>query len=364
MNPKKDSSRPVYFKLIVILCAILVTILAGEIFSRFALKLSPESSLDQNPWMEVRPEGLRLIPNTHIKYQARINGRVIGININSMGFRGPELSSTLDPGRPRVLFLGDSILFGPGLDYNETITSRLSQNFRHRVEFINAGVPGMSIKDEVDFFEEKVEPLKPDLVLLGYYLNDPVRSIVLTEEYGDLKDFWTRNIVAIRRRSALANRIWEGITAARLIKTHKMNAGWVQMFHDRKWVTDRAVYDKIIELAADDFGAGWDEKSWVTVETQLTRLKALCLEREIPVAVIIFPVSLQIESHAADDDPQKRIIQIANKNQLPVFDLLPSLRAGPTELLLYDQCHYTPKGAEFVAYEISKWLSQEQALVP
>ncbi len=360
MNSSPGKATPLYFKLLIAFTSVLVSLVAAELFARLLFNMEPARlPVGEFPWMEIRPEGLRLVPDTHRDFYARINGRTIRLNINSLGFRGPEVSSHKLPGGSRILFLGDSITFGPGLEYHETIPARLGRFLGPRVEVINAGVPGMSIKDEVDLLAERVKMVAPDLVLLGFYMNDISRSIVIEEEYGDLGDFWVGLITRARRSSALFNRGWKRVATKKLINTRGLSTDWVPLFHERAWVFDSEVYDKIIELAGDDFGAAWKRDAWPAVESEIRRMKMICDRRGTGLGVVIFPVSIQVESEIMDDFPQRQLARICREHGLPMLDLLPVLREKRAEQVLYDQCHYTPKGAAIAARAAAEWIYQE-----
>lgn len=98
---------------------------------------------------------------------------------NALGGRGPEVPP---PGeRPRVLLLGDSFTFGQGVEEDQTFGAALEKHLRAlgtEVEVLNFGVPGHSQPQSVALLEQRLLPLRPDLVLLVVFANDlsPVDS--------------------------------------------------------------------------------------------------------------------------------------------------------------------------------------------
>lgn len=96
------------------------------------------------------------------------------ITINSLGYRGPEISLRKAAGTIRVLCLGDSNTFGVFVQDNETFPYNLQEVFRNRqmmVEVINGGVGGTSIVDHLYFLKKSIN-LDPDVVILTFFLND------------------------------------------------------------------------------------------------------------------------------------------------------------------------------------------------
>ena len=354
--------RRLGFRLAVSVLALLIALAAVEIGARLIFRVQHHRlAVAAFPWIELRPAGPRLAPATHRDIFARINGRTIRLDVNALGFRGPELLPRA-PGRPRIAILGDSIVFGPGLEEKETIPGRL-RRLLPGAEIVNAAVPGLGTREEVDLLVETYPRVLPDAVVLGFYLNDSRRSIVLEEEYGDLPDFITSAVTRLRESSVAMNELWPRLIAAGLIRTGKLSTDWALPFNRRGWIEDRADYRRVIELAADDFGAAWREDSWPPVEREFKRLADFCAAHGMKAAVVVFPVYLQVKSEAADSYPQERVRAIAEKLGLPVLDLLPALRARRDGKLFYDQCHLTALGADIAALELARFL-RENRLAP
>lgn len=101
------------------------------------------------------------------------------LRTNALGGRGDEVP---EPGeRPRVLLLGDSFTFGQGVEEDQTFGAALEQRLRALgtdAEVLNFGVPGHSQPQSVALLEQRLLPLRPDLVLLVVFANDlsPVDS--------------------------------------------------------------------------------------------------------------------------------------------------------------------------------------------
>jgi hypothetical protein len=359
MTGPAGRKRPWYAKALLSLLAVMAALALAEAAARYEFKWPPARiSPPGFGWMEITPAGLRLVPDTHIDRYNAARGGTFRLDINARGLRGPEIMAD-HRGRARVLVLGDSIVFGPGLDNDQTLPARLGSALGPRAEVLNAGVPGMSLRDEVDYFEELDGPLRPAVVVLGFYLNDPLRSYVLTSEYGHLSDFWVVHLTRARQSSVLFNRLWEGLFAAWLVKTQGLNTGWVAPFEERRWVTDREVYRRMIAEAGDDFGAAWDPRSWPEVRAQFMRLKERCGRSGSRLAIVIFPVSIQVQSQVADTYPQDQMAALARELGLPRFDPLPLYRAWARPDLFADQCHLTPVGADLTAQALAEWMTAQ-----
>lgn len=95
--------------------------------------------------------------------------------MNSLGFRGPEWSVTKPPGVVRGAVIGDSMVFGSGVDDGETIDAALAARLRRThadrpVEILNLGVTGTNLPGYVELYRAATQRLAPDFVVLFLFL--------------------------------------------------------------------------------------------------------------------------------------------------------------------------------------------------
>lgn len=149
--------------------AVVISMIAIEIWVRAA-------------WDETRGEpgffvsdavlGQRLSPN----YDGWFAG--VPAHTNSLGFRDTrEYSVVKPPGTFRILVLGDSVTFGHGALYETSYPYLLEQRLREwrpevKWEVWNLGVPGYNTLQELAYLEQVGERYAPDLVVVGFFLND------------------------------------------------------------------------------------------------------------------------------------------------------------------------------------------------
>lgn len=100
-------------------------------------------------------------------------------NINSHGLRNREFPLQKPEHTFRIVTLGDSFTYGLGLKSEETYVKQLeallnTQRDAHetRYEVLNAGVPGYNTHQEFIHLQEVGMPFNPDLILVGFVLND------------------------------------------------------------------------------------------------------------------------------------------------------------------------------------------------
>jgi len=97
------------------------------------------------------------------------------VHINSMGLRGEEPRSERK-GLTRVLVVGDSYVFGVGVDEEHLLTTQLENllgpYFADGVEVVNMGMAGYSTDQELLLWRELGVGLEPDIVILVVCDND------------------------------------------------------------------------------------------------------------------------------------------------------------------------------------------------
>ncbi len=91
---------------------------------------------------------------------------------NSLGFRSPE---PLPSASPTIVILGDSFAFGMGVDNGQTFSDSLQSALRKKLPSAvvhNAAVPGYSILDQLEQWQDELHKLNADLVILCHTASD------------------------------------------------------------------------------------------------------------------------------------------------------------------------------------------------
>ena len=95
--------------------------------------------------------------------------------VNSLGFRGSEPV----PGKPSVVIVGDSSVFGDGVDDHQTMSAQLARALDGRADVQNAGVPGYTCWQSRIWVDRVRPQLSPD-VLVVYNQHSDYRRAALT----------------------------------------------------------------------------------------------------------------------------------------------------------------------------------------
>lgn len=174
-NGTQEASRRLLLKGLVSLGAIV----SGLLFLELGLRLFlPQSIIPR--YVETAPYGIRKnIPSVHgemivPEYRHRLT-------TNSVGFRGGKEYALVKPaGTYRIIVLGDSVTLGHGVGDDETFSALLEQELARAgpTEVLNMGVSGFGTAEELTQLRQVGLAYEPDLVILGYFPNDPYNNVV------------------------------------------------------------------------------------------------------------------------------------------------------------------------------------------
>jgi lysophospholipase L1-like esterase len=98
-------------------------------------------------------------------------------HINSLGFRGEEISQEKPDDVYRIIALGGSTTFAVYLPWNQSYPYKLQQELRRRfgtdkIEVINAGLTGSTSAESFHRLPTQVLPADPDMVVIYHAFND------------------------------------------------------------------------------------------------------------------------------------------------------------------------------------------------
>jgi hypothetical protein len=364
-----STTRKIAFALTVSIVVALVLGAGTEIYLRrtrshiIALKRTPLrhrlgiSEQDAALIVSHTDRGRRIVPGAEVLIKNHYLSHIdIPFVVNSLGFRGEEIPLHKTAGVPRVLMLGDSITQADYLLDEDTWVRQTQRGLEHllghRVEALNSGVGDTGSQEQMDILEETGLRVKPDVVVLGFYLNDSRPT------WGFPGEVSGRNW--LRRNSLLVDKLYEKLIFRRWIERQGAERfSWVQAQNRLDWKHNRADFLKLARLAQYDWGAAWNDDSWKEIDAELTRLESDARRNGFRVATLTFPVSFQVYAIDPDDAPQRAFAALAKKHGFSNLDLLPLYRAHASEKILFDQCHPTAMMNRLIGEAITPFVLEE-----
>lgn len=340
-------------KLALSLGSLLALFIVGELVTR-AMEPGPFSLWDANPYVH-HDDG-----RAH-RHRPEFSGRWDGTwyATNSLGMRGPELDLELTAEELRVACIGDSCTFGKGVVEGDTWPRQLEGLLaaelgpERRVVCANLGVNGYSGATYRRIFADLGDEIRPDLVVVGYNLNDFPNAIRAVDE----QVFRQRGL-----RKLLSQGLRDRLGRLALYRFAR------QTYYHLKRRSDWERAEQFARGAADQ---GLDSEVWQQQEQHLVAIRDQAAGYGARTVVFLFPYESQVYLDSYDTTPIERLKEVGARNDIPVIDLAELFRSQarqedpPRELFLRgDRYHPNPEGYGLVAARVLEELRARGWLAP
>ncbi|MEO8360873.1 MAG: GDSL-type esterase/lipase family protein [Vicinamibacteria bacterium] len=250
---------------------------------------------------------------TRIDEARATNPYGVPFSYNARGFRDREFT-VKEPGRRRVVFVGDSFTEAQGVVEPLTAVRLVETALRKtdpHLEIWNLGVRGQDFPDLEGLFETALE-LSPDALIFGMVLNDADRDPELTRNWPRVNDW-----IMVRQDE----RSW--------IARHSQLVDFVTHRYEQLSVS-RETTAWYSALYSDQNKAGW-----MRTRAALMRIQAECRTRGIGFGVALWPLLVGLESGGAYpfEAAHAQIKKGVERSGIPFVDLLPTLRGRDSRSL-------------------------------
>ena len=313
--------------------SLLIALIFAELFLHFVHPIEyrrPPRPLPDDVWHELlhRPSSVpglayELVPNRQ-KYS---HGAII--RTNSFGMRDEEPRMEDGDSLHRIVVIGDSNTFGfgiPGEDvYPKVLEKLLNEKIQDgQFEVLNLGVGGYSTRDEALVLEYKGIRWNPELVVIGYVLNDPEIDPIQPLHTYYQEPRW-----------------WQYLNVSRLVARSK-NSLEIKVLGEG---------DYIKYLHAH-------HQKWQSVVEGLEKIGTLGQKRKIPILLLIFPMTGKSWTVYPYRNLHQQVANIAKEKDLKVLDLYDYFsQFHPEELMVAPRdAHPSKFGHELTARAIYQWM--------
>jgi hypothetical protein len=256
---------------------------------------------------------------------------------NAEGIRADKEFSSTHEGVTRILFLGDSMVFGFGVGQDETIPVHLETGLNaefpgREFEVINLGVPGYDFIKMNAYFDRFID-LNPDVVLIGTNRTDLIGE--------DTLGCYTTKNLCLARDTAICpffsdNRVTDS-------------------------VLDRSRVYHFLARHISNLGSARERALWETHKPFANELvEKIHAMGAVPV-IVILPTAEIISNENSLTTGYYSIIQEFGKvNGVKVIDSSPVIiqNQDAPSLYLYADIHPNPNGTKVLGEEIARQLSE------
>lgn len=305
-------------------------------------------------------------------------------NINKYGFRDFDYPTKKLLESRRILALGDSMMFGMGVESSESLPKILetkvnrSTESAHLTEVLNMGVLGYGPLEYQKLYSGLGKKFKPDIVVVGFFLgNDSLDSlwVNLNKKYIFLKSL-PDELVAFRVNQWLKenSRLW-------ILLLDKYYS-WVetQNVDTLKLVFNNDVKGQMLRQVQIDPSSGYMRKSWKLTDDALSKLVFEATKNNTNVVFVVFPTKEQIipdewkkvkeGGHDVDErlysnsGARREMLSLCKTNSWDCLDLQEIMRKQetPGSLFVEDDFHLSRLGNEVAADALINFLSEKNLL--
>jgi len=253
------------------------------------------------------------------------------VEINSLGMRDAEPRSGQDAPLHRIVTVGDSFTFGWSLPVQFSYSDVLERLLNERAgktdfEVLNFGVGGYSTRDEATVLEHRAMQWDPDLVVVGYYFNDPEIEPRDPLNSAFEEDEWWQHSALLRLMLRTRFR-WQ-------IETQGDGDYFRYLHHP-------------------------EGEKWQSVVTAFGDMGRITAEREIPILLVIFPLTKGLPWDEYEyGDLHEQITAAAQNAGFEVIDLhdVYSKRACLDVMVSPSNNHPSKLGHRLAARAIHEWI--------
>lgn len=333
-----SKSRGILFGLLLLTLSSVIGLFIGELCYRLYLKARYEKQVSRwdHPLLKIEPNSMieySMKPITQRENRISIGqGGTWIYTINSDGFRGRDIPRKKNSNVKRILFLGDSYTFGWGINDNESYPRQLEailNNGNHNmiVESINLAVPGYNTVQEYGVLIKEAGLYKPDMVVLGYVMNDAEPQWSVVEDP--------------RKRYKYA-KIW-------LLETIKA--------HLNDWFfSSNSFFTVYIHRHTSRYLDGFHRYSpkWKESRDALRKIASFCKDQKVPLLVAIIPA---FRKESGSTYPytliHEQVSRWCYELNVDVIDLLPYFMGNSYEELWIEDGHPNAKAQKKIAEQLS-----------
>jgi lysophospholipase L1-like esterase len=282
--------------------------------------------------------GYEMAPNRELRA-----GNGIAITTNRFGMRDSEPAEQKSNSPCRIAAIGDSYTLGLGVREEETYAKVLENLLRASrqaaqcpFEVLNFGVVGYSSLDESLVMKYRVVDFDPQVVVIGYVLNDP-----------------------------------EIDPTAQTLHRYYAPHPWWRRFRVFRLPGEAKTNWDIYRLGGGDYYAylhAPGEKNWQSVVDAFADIRQVAAQHHIKVLLVIFPeLTVRFKGKPWSEYPyaaiHRQVAELAEKNGFDVLDLLPAFSEHPSQdvALPWTDDHPSPFGYAVAAQAIATKLLGQSA---
>ena len=302
---------------------------------------------------------------------------------NLVGFRAIREYGGKPKGIKRILVIGDSFAFGPGVQFENIFSQQLERLFQDgetnfSFEVINAAVPGYDTWQEWQWLERIGPAIDPDLILLGLFIGNDISQNALRIQSNlevineKEKGYYSPDSHRMRFPFPFKQFLAEHSAAFKFFREryHQL----LRMIKVREKPTEESVW--WLDLYRKDL-PDFESLGYVATENLLMNIKGWADGHDAGLVLMLIPELGQVwpqhweqtigdkivfDINAYDlSKPNRWLIDYGSRIGVPVIDLLPHFKVAerPETLYFKKDTHWSPYGHQVAAEKAAQFFITE-----
>lgn len=344
-------------RMLLLMCSLVLSLVVTEVLVRLFLpQWAPRTGTLTTFWKFDPHYGWSHVPGASGRFDS--HGFETWVNINTKGFRGPEVDYSRSGKTRRVLFLGDSYLWGFGVNQDEMFTTLLERMVSD-LEVVNLAVSGYSTDQELLLYQDEGHKYQADLVVILVAQNDLYGNMKTVESvtYGK-PVFRMESDRLILCNQPVPKPSWIIYTAARwgsksylLTGLNRIREGRGGIFRGKESNSGQAVPADTEQARDDESGFPRKPADKLMVKL-LLELKASVADKQGKGELLVVFGDLSVTHF-------RKISNHLAKHEISCLVLGDYMDGSDNSLHLPDDFHWNPSGHKLVAQVLSEFLERE-----
>lgn len=274
----------------------------------------------------------------------------------------------------KVIFLGDSFVFGSAVDSNYTFNRIVEKKFeienKKNIRVFNLGIPGSEPANYLKTFQN-FKYLEPQITVVFLYVDNDI----ITSFGSGLKGKIVSLVSDIEMLNILSKYFYKNNNTKNIIDKYKVNHKYKDLFNKNlinPYILPRGSQDT--HLLYENFTKEFNNNNYT--KNNLLKISKLSKEIKSKFILVIIPSKYQVNKKylsylkkelnfnvsrydIVNDNLQKSILKWAKDNEIETIDILPHLKNDHQEYYYLIDDHFNKNGNLLVANILFERLKSE-----
>jgi len=290
---------------------------------------------------------------------------------NNFGFRDGYFDKNHNN---KIIFLGDSFVFGSAVDndytFNRIVEKKFESEKKKNVRIFNLGIPGTEPANYLRTFQN-FKYLEPQITVVFLYVDNDIIASFGSGLKGEIVSL----VSDVEILNILSKYFYKNNNTKKIIHKYQVNQKYRDLFNKNlinPYILSRGSQDT--HLLYENFTKDFNDNNYT--KNNLLKISQLAKEIKSKFILVIIPSKYQVNKKylsylkkelnfnvsrydIVNDNLQKSIIKWANDNEIETIDILPFIKNKPQEYYYLIDDHFNKNGNLLVSNILFERLKSE-----